>query len=57
MANRLREYLMKISDITKFKHLAQDKISRTANPAIVRNSTILFKTIQELQKKLPQISF
>ena len=51
MANRLREYLMKISDITKFKHLAQDKISRTANPAIVRNSTILFKTIQELQKK------
>ncbi len=46
---------MKISDITKFKHLAQDKISRTANPAIVRNSTILFKTIQELQKKEQEV--
>ena len=42
---------MKYSDITKLKHLAQDKISRTANPAVVRNSTVLFKTMQELLKK------
>ena len=39
---------MKYSDITKLKHLAQDKISRTANPAIVRNSTVFFKSMQEL---------
>ncbi len=39
---------MKYSDITKLKHLAQDKTSRSANPAIVRNSTIFFKTMQEL---------
>ena len=39
---------MKLSDKTKLKHLAQDKISRSANPAIVRNSTIFFKTMQEL---------
>tara|TARA_B100000029_G_scaffold496594_1_gene563133 strand:+ start:3376 stop:4551 length:1176 start_codon:yes stop_codon:yes gene_type:complete len=42
---------MKYSDITKLKHLAQDKISRSANPAIVRNSTVFFKTIQELFKQ------
>jgi len=42
---------MKYSDITKLKHLAQDKISRSANPAIVRNSTIFFKTMQELLDK------
>tara|TARA_B100000941_G_C28488252_1_gene546296 strand:- start:685 stop:1860 length:1176 start_codon:yes stop_codon:yes gene_type:complete len=42
---------MKYSDITKLKHLAQDKISRSANPAIVRNSTIFFKNIQELFAK------
>ena len=39
---------MKYSDITKLKHLAQDKISRSANPAVVRNSTVFFKTMQEL---------
>ena len=39
---------MKYSDITKLKHLAQDKMSRSANPAVVRNSTIFFKTMQEL---------
>ncbi len=39
---------MKPSDITKLKHLAQDKISRSANPAIVRNSTVFFKNMQEL---------
>ena len=41
---------MKYSDITKLKHLAQDKISRSANPAVVRNSTIFFKSMQELLK-------
>ena len=39
---------MKYSDITKLKHLAQDKISRSANPAVIRASTILFNTMQEL---------
>jgi len=42
---------MKYSDITKLKHLAQDKISRSANPAIVRNSTVFFKSMQELLEK------
>ena len=42
---------MKYSDITKLKHLAQDKISRSANPAVVRNSTVFFKNIQELIKQ------
>ena len=42
---------MKYSDITKLKHLAQDKISRSANPAVVRNSTVFFKTMQELLKQ------
>ena len=41
---------MKYSDITKLKHLAQDKISRSANPAVVRNSTVFFKNMQELIK-------
>ncbi len=42
---------MKYSDITKLKHLAQDKVSRSANPAIVRNSTVFFKSMQELLEK------
>ena len=42
---------MKYSDITKLKHLAQDKISRSANPAVVRNSTVFFKSMQELLKQ------
>ena len=33
---------MKYTDITKLKYLAQDKGSRSANPAIVRNSTVFF---------------
>ena len=41
---------MKYTDITKLKYLAQDKGSRSANPAIVRNSTVFFKNIQELLK-------
>ncbi len=39
---------MKYSDITKLKHLAQDKVARSANPAVVRNSTVFFKTMAEL---------
>ena len=39
---------MKYSDITKLKHLAQDKKSRSANPAIVRASTVFFKSMQEI---------
>ena len=31
--------------------MAQDKISRSANPAVVRNSTVFFKSIQELLKQ------
>ncbi len=42
---------MKYSDITKLKHLAQDKTSRSANPAVVRNSTVFFKNMQELLYK------
>ena len=42
---------MKYSDITKLKILAQDKISRSANPAVVRNSTVFFKNVQELLKQ------
>ena len=42
---------MKYSDITKLKHLAQDKVSRSANPAIVRNSTVFFKSMEELLKQ------
>ena len=39
---------IKYSDITKLKHLAQDKKSRSANPAIVRASTVFFKSMQEI---------
>ena len=42
---------MKYSDITKLKIFAQDKISRSANPAVVRNSTVFFKNMQELLKR------
>ena len=42
---------MKYSDITKLKYLAQDKVSRSANPAIVRNSTVFFKNMSELIKQ------
>jgi len=47
---------MKYSDKTKLKHLAQDKKSRSTNPAIVRASTILFKTMQELRKHQKDIA-
>ena len=41
---------MKYSDITKLKILAQDNVARSANPAVVRNSTVFFKNVQELLK-------
>ena len=39
---------MKKSITTFLKHTAQDKINRSANPAVVRASTIFFKNMQEL---------
>ncbi len=42
---------MKYSDITKLKHLAQDRVSRSANPAVVRNSTVFFRSMQELLRQ------
>ena len=39
---------MKKSINTILKHTSQDKTNRSANPAIVRASTILFDSMQEL---------
>ncbi len=39
---------MKKSITTFLKHTAQDKVNRSANPAVVRASTIFFKSMQEL---------
>jgi len=39
---------MKKSINTFLKHTAQDKVNRSANPAVVRASTIFFKSMQEL---------
>ena len=44
---------MKPTDITKLKHLAHDKISRSANPAVVRNSTVFFKNMQSRVRRTP----
>ena len=41
---------MKKSINTFLKHAGQDKINKSANPAIVRASTVFFKSIQELRK-------
>ena len=41
---------MKKSTSTFLKHTAQDKVNRSANPAVVRASTIFFKSMQELLK-------
>jgi cysteine-S-conjugate beta-lyase len=41
---------MKKSISTFLKHTAQDKTNRSANPAVVRASTIFFKSMQELLK-------
>ena len=42
---------MKKSVKTFLKHAAKDYVSRSVNPPIVRASTILFKTVQELKKQ------
>ena len=47
---------MKKSIKTFLKSAEKDKISRSANPAIVRASTIYFKTIQEMRKHQKNIS-
>ncbi len=47
---------MKKSTSTFLKQAAHDKINRSANPAIVRASTILFKTIQELRSHQKQVN-
>jgi cystathionine beta-lyase len=39
---------MKKSISTFLKHTAQDKVNRSANPAVVRASTIFFKSMEEL---------
>jgi cystathionine beta-lyase len=41
---------MKKSIKTYLKTAAKDYISRSVNPPVVRASTILFKTMQELRK-------
>ncbi len=47
---------MKKSTSTFLKQAAHDKINRSANPAIVRASTILFKTVQELRSHQKQVN-
>ena len=47
---------MKKSTGTFLKQAAHDKINRSANPAIVRASTILFKTVQELRNHQKQVN-
>ena len=44
---------MKKSTSTFLKHTAQDKVNRSANPAVVRASTIFFKSMQELLSHKP----
>ena len=41
---------MKKSISTFLKYAEKDKIARSANPAIVRASTVYFKTMQEMRK-------
>ena len=50
---------MKKSINTLLKHSSFSKINRSANPAVVRASTILFDSMQELashEKKLKKIN-
>ena len=47
---------MKKSIRTFLKSAEKDKIARSANPAIVRASTIYFETMQELRKHQKKIS-
>ena len=48
---------MKKSINTLLKHISSSKVNRSANPAVVRASTILFDSMQELashEKKIAQ---
>jgi len=47
---------MKKSDKTYLKTAAKDYISRSVNPPVVRASTVLFKTMQELRKHQKDIA-
>ena len=47
---------MKKSIKTFLKIAAKDKIARSANPAIVRASTIYFKTMQEMRRHQKSIA-
>ena len=47
---------MKKSISTFLKNTAKDEIARSANPAIVRASTIYFKTMQEMRKHQKNIA-
>ena len=47
---------MKKSVSTFLKHAEKDKIARSANPAIVRASTIFFETMQEMRKHQKNIA-
>ena len=47
---------MKKSTNTFLKHAGQDTVNRSANPAVVRASTIFFKSVQELRKHQKKIN-
>ena len=44
------KYFMRKSVKTFLKSAAKDYVARSVNPPVVRASTILFKTMQELRK-------
>ena len=50
------EYFMKKSVKTFLKYAAKDYVARSVNPPVVRASTILFKTMQELRKHQKNIA-
>ncbi len=50
------KYFMKKSIRTFLKSAGKDKTARSANPAIVRASTIYFKTMQEMREHQKKIS-
>ena len=50
------KYFMKKSIRTFLKSAGKDEIARSANPAIVRASTIYFKTMQEMRKHQKKIT-
>ena len=50
------KYFMKKSIRTFLKSAEKDKVARSANPSIVRASTIYFKTMQEMREHQKKIS-